>query len=667
MTYDRTLLPPARLEFIVLGDTHFIEDAEAYAIEFDSVRQWPQRAAEALRRVADLGVDTLIHLGDICEEPPVHADHQASRDTALASARGLGLQPWYVPGNMDIGDKPDPTMWTPPVSDATLAWFHDHIGPSWFSFDRGEGHFVCINSQILNGALDAASEQAKWLEAELSEHRGERIFLFLHMPPFFVAEDEPDTGFYNSIDEPARSWLTGLMRQHRIEAVFCGHTHFRAHNRVGATRLHICPSTTTSRAGFYECFTVGPPPEGGRNDPDKLGFYLVRVLGEGLRVHFIRTGGATGPGDEGVDEVLTRTSADLPGSPLGLNLRSPLVVESAGALAWPSVKRQRVRDDHPFLAALELGARHLRVPESDLADPLQSQRLDYLRDEGDLTITAQFVWSAHLDLPARVAGLAMTPDSIELQTPGLIQPDDAIVNSLRRTRETFEGQLSLAPLLPHERVPGRYHPRGRLGFRADELAGLVATLAAADLRLDRLLCVLEGDDPWAAIVTLADTGTAIDLVYPLDLVEKDERAWQLSRALVAASQREGVRLFVDPYTDLDRTNDLRQGLLDRLGNPRPIFHTLRCLNTLLFADAQWKVTRVSATAIDLTRPRGDTLHLRQNQAAAQDVPATPSTIRYHLKSCTSTRLDRPLADQPDPQSPLAFLCNTMASSTGGAS
>ena len=33
MTYDRTLLPPARLEFIVLGDTHFIEDTGAYAID----------------------------------------------------------------------------------------------------------------------------------------------------------------------------------------------------------------------------------------------------------------------------------------------------------------------------------------------------------------------------------------------------------------------------------------------------------------------------------------------------------------------------------------------------------------------------------------------------------------------------------------------------------
>ena len=102
--FDRSHLPPAILEFAVVADTHFILDPEAYAIEFDSVRQWPQRAVRALEAVAALETDIVIHLGDLSEEPPSHADHESSRESALQLMSGLGMKPRFVAGNMDIGD-----------------------------------------------------------------------------------------------------------------------------------------------------------------------------------------------------------------------------------------------------------------------------------------------------------------------------------------------------------------------------------------------------------------------------------------------------------------------------------------------------------------------------------------------------------------------------------
>lgn len=48
----------------------------------------------------------------------------------------------------------------------------------------------------------------------------------------------------------------------------------------------------------------------------------------------------------------------------------------------------------------------------------------------------------------------------------------------------------------------------------------------------------------------------------------------------------GCRLFLDPLVDLDRTGDINHGLLDRLSNPRPAFHVVRCMNTLLFASGE---------------------------------------------------------------------------------
>lgn len=608
--FDRSFLPPAQLEVVVLGDTHFILDAEAYAVEFDSVRQWPARAAYALQCAADMGADLVVHLGDISEEPPEHKNYGESRRIAQACMQRLGLTPRVVAGNMDVGDKPDPTMWTPPASARSLANFHAQFGPSWYSFDAADCHFVVVNSQVLNGDLPEAAEQARWLEADLASNRGRRVFLFLHMPPFFVEEDEPDTGFYNSIDEPARSWLTTLFRRHNVEAVFCGHTHFRAFNRVADTRIYVCPSTTTSRAGFYEAFSVAPPPEQGRNDPPKLGFCLLRVLDGGARVHFIRTAGRTepDPAEQGWAQLVTRTSADLPDSPLGVYLRTPLTRVAPGALAWPGVKRQSVRDDHPFLHILELGARHVRVPCSDLTDPEQRQRLAMLRDEG-VAVTAVWVHSRRLDLVAELRALAWQPDALELQLPGEVIPPGRVCDQLRQARAVFEGPISLAPYLPRERAPGRYHPRGRMGYLPHELSDLDAHLRASGLTPCRAVCTLPPDDTAAqTLTTLAHAASDLAHVAGLDLIaplppDPALRLSSLTSLMSAAAERPGCRVFLDPFVDLDRTNDRHRGLIDRLGNPHPEFHLVRALNTILFSGVRrWRCAASPTELNDLAAP-----------------------------------------------------------------
>ncbi|HCQ03470.1 MAG TPA: hypothetical protein DIT99_23510, partial [Candidatus Latescibacteria bacterium] len=92
-----------------------------------------------------------------------------------------------------------------------------------------------------------------------------------------------------------------------------------------------------SRAGFYEAFSVAPPPEQGRNDQAKLGFLLVRVYDEAIRVQIFRTYGKFVQDETEKDwaRLLCRTTHDLPQSPVGVFLRTPLATQSAGALAWP--------------------------------------------------------------------------------------------------------------------------------------------------------------------------------------------------------------------------------------------------------------------------------------------------------------------------------------------
>lgn len=589
--FDRSFLPEADFEFVVIGDTHYMPDPERYAPEFDSARYWSGRAGWALQAAAALDSAFVVHLGDLVQAIPGTPEAVRGRREACDQIAATGLHPYQVAGNMDIGDKPDATMPSEWVTPETLADYHRTFGRSWYSFDSHGIHGVVLNAQLMNGPLPEAEAQSQWLETDLSTHRDAPIFIFIHMPPFFVDEEEPDQGFYNSIDEPARGWLLALLRRYKVEMLFAGHTHFTAFNRVDGTRMFVAPSTTTSRAGFYEAFSIPPPTEQGRNDVAKLGFYLVRVHDGGVRVHYIRTGGATGPdeADAYTRRLVTRLSHDLPGSPLGAYFRTPLAHTADGAIAWPGVIRQRVRDDHPFFACLELGLRHVRIPATDLDDGLQSQRLGLLREEG-VQVTACWLLYDRLRLTDEVQRHASRHDAVEVQLPGRLWPDETDLEKIDQCRKACGLPVTLASLLPMESMPGKFHPRTRVGYRASELAELNALLDRHDTRIDRVLCHIDaGANPWDAIqafTVLPDLNRIGTFDFVVDLPGLDERAHtvRVCEAMFGAATLPGCRLFLDPMVDLDRTNDINHGLLDRLSNPRPAFHTARCLNTILFGD-----------------------------------------------------------------------------------
>ena len=79
----------------------------------------------------------------------------------MAEARGqlarCGIDPKWVAGNHDVGDKPDPTMPTHPVSQQSLEAYHRDFDRSWYSFDQSDCHFIVLNSQILNTTLPEAT------------------------------------------------------------------------------------------------------------------------------------------------------------------------------------------------------------------------------------------------------------------------------------------------------------------------------------------------------------------------------------------------------------------------------------------------------------------------------------------------------------------------------
>lgn len=591
MGFDRTYLPSADFEFVVVGDTHYmIEDVDE--VEFESRRRQTARVTYALERIRALDPDFVVHLGDMVQEFPESTGFESAVTAANEQFEKLDADVHHVAGNHDVGDKPDPTMPTDRVTPESLRSFHERYGPSWYSWDHDGVHFVVLNSQIMNSSLPASDEQREWLEADLAGTADRPIFVFLHLPPFLYDPDEPALGHYDNVDRPARDWLLQLVREHGVTDLFAGHSHFRFRNRVGDVRCHVAPSPSFTRPGFGDLFSSCPPPEQGRDDHPKLGFLLVRVTDCEPTVHFVRTAGNTGTGPSGDrSKLLTRTSARSSRSRLGVSLIHPLTETAEIPATFPSAIRQRVHNDYPFFGCLEMGCNFVRNPMDVQTDGVSRQKLRSLRGSG-VAVIGTTLSHRSLASPAVDAAREGLLDELELRVAGGPLPTAETVEGVATCQETLDVPINLSTVVPGRTVAEKQHSRLRSGYLPSELAEVNDRLSDHDCRIDRVLCrVSGGDDPWTAICDRPDIGQlsrigSVDWLVASTDLDTNQLTDRLARAIFAIASRPGSRLHLEPLRALDRTMDLAPGLLDRRCNPMPAFDAVRCLNTVLSA-GEW--------------------------------------------------------------------------------
>ena len=321
-------------------------------------------------------------------------------------------------------------------------------------------------------------------------------------------------------------------------------------------------------------------PNRGETTRASWGFYLLRIRAEHTDIHFIRTKGETKRPAR--DRLVTCTSATL-SSPIGLTLRHPITPIAELPIAYPSVIRQKVRNDQHLLACIELGTKFARFPWRDLHDPFQRKRLEMLCSEG-ITPIATFLEPRIASLPEHIKANLDLIQHWEIQISDPAQLFDEACETLNRCAELAE--LSLCPIIPNERVHGKQHLRTRMGYHLDELESLNANLQNADIHLQRVLSrVPPNESPWTYIQSLSKCKYSnidhIDISLELDAQNDSTNALRIAEATYAIVRQPSARLFIDPLTDFDRTMDVTHGLLDTLCNPRTPFHTLRCLNTIL--------------------------------------------------------------------------------------
>jgi len=587
-SFDRSDIPAADLEFVVLADTHHLVDPGMYSTKGDSVtpeivREWSDRGDWALALARATEPELVFHVGDLAQEFPGSRFFDTGRQAAVTQFEESGLAVNFAAGNMDIGDKPDPTVPAGWVEPGFLKRWDEDFGESFYSRTAGDTHFIVLNSQIMNTTLPEAIKQRDWVEANLAAHASRRIFMFLHLPPYLVDEDEPGLGSYDVLDNPDRTWLLDLCRRYEVEALFSGHTHFQVFNRAGDTRLYTLPSTTTTRPGFYEAFNVRPADRGWL-DTTKLGFFLVRVTDRGTSVHLIRTSGETHANHEAGTRILSGTIVDLPHSPVAAYLRLPITNRSDGAISYPNHVRHRIRDDYPLLSCVEAGIRNVRFPIHDLDVSLQAGQLAVLRGEG-VQLTATVLCPRPDDITA-AARKATEADFIEVQLTNRFFPDGEDLVALAELRGAGV-RVALAPLALED--TGKVHLRSRTGYRPRELPRLDEMLTEHGLVLDRAVCMVDSSESVWRDIRAFDTELrsvgGLDFMVPLD-ADDEANALAVAEALFAAATMPGCRVYLDPLQDLDRVTKVVHGLLDRLSNPRPAFHVTRVLNTVLFGEGR---------------------------------------------------------------------------------
>ena len=604
--FNKSFLPKALFEFVVISDSHYMLDPGGSSLEFGNRRKQSGRREVALRMAAALTPKFMVHNGDMVQEYPDNLERfYKSMGESLEQMRACDVEPYYVAGNHDIGDKPDPTAPASHVSQEVLDWYHRRFGKSWYSFDQEDCHFVVLNSQIMNGTLPDAAEQEAWVEKDLAEHAKKRLFILLHMPPYLFDETEPSMGHYDNLANPARAWLLDLVRVYRVEMLLAGHVHFAFFDRLAETRYAVLASPVFTRPGFSCLFAGPPPPQRGRDDVPKFGFYLMRVRADKTDLHFIRTSGLERLPPNTEERLITRVSGTLPQSPLGLTLSQPLATVAEIPRAWPAAIREKVRNDYPLLACIEMGVGYVRAPLTDFQDTFQRRRLEILRQEG-VKLDAVVIFSEELDILDAMQQVHPRIDGLEIQIVETLYPSEKCIEVIKVLQERFGVSVTLSPIICREPTSGKQFPRFRFGYTPQEIPSLNQFLVGNRVAIDRIICKLDNDQSLCnqirevAEITPLSHISNVDFSFEFSVTDDQANANLAAEALFSMATMPESRIYFEPFSDLDRTMDVTHGLLDTLCNPRPASRVLQSLNTIMYS----QLLKVSRGPLRLKRING---------------------------------------------------------------
>lgn len=584
-----------KFTFAVVADTHVNQHEDQSSSVYLSSRLANARARHVIDELNRLSPAFVIHLGDLVNPVPNQPTYAQAAGQFFTLTKALIPPLHLVAGNHDVGDKPLEWMPAPTVTDDFLTIYERYFGRHYYSFEFDDCHFSILNAQILNSGLDCEGKQHDWLEADLNRAADKRVFVCTHYPPYVASPDEPSS--YDNIDEPARSWLLGLLEKHKVEALFAGHVHNFFYDRYASTDCYVLPSTAFVRHEYAELSRVSPGPENGRNDAAKLGYFVVRVYDDKHVAEMVRTNGETrGPAAEShcdINRVSAVHSRESAISSIGVDLRQPWVetIEISPNGASDEFARKPARNDYPLLALWEMGLRRMRVPGQDLVRLETRHRMKLLSELGHVFTVYCYGVPNHA-LAQLLVEHRQWVDTLEVITPW--RRIDETISGLRGLKRATALPMFISPVQTEDDVRfegGKFNLLVSHGFslsdedRLKQLWEKLRPLAIVDglvFRIDR------DASAWSQIQAVDTFATEIGIramAYVRtsssrpaeEFVDDLSNANLVAQAVTAGLGTQRTHVFLDALIDADRGHYVRHGLIDRRYNPRLGSHVVRNL------------------------------------------------------------------------------------------
>lgn len=605
------------LTFAVVADTHMNQSEDYSSSPYPANALANARTRRVVAELNQAAPNFVIHLGDIVNPVPELPTYGEAAGHFKDLVADLAPPLHLVSGNHDVGDKPVSWMPAGTVCDEHIALYEQHFGAHYYVVDHGDLRIVVINAQIINSGLSVEQAQMDWLETVLADSTDKRVFVCTHYPPYVSNADE--NGSYDNIDEPGRSWLLDLIREHKPEALFCGHVHNFWYDLIGETETYILPSTAFVRHDYSEMYRIGPGDQYGRNDEAKLGYFLVRVYEQGHVIENIRTYGRTLDAGEALPtpepKIQVPQTKESTVRSVGIDMRhawaEELVIAPSGGV--DEFERKLARNDYPVLAMWEMGLKRLRVPIQDILDARTRDRMRIMKGAGSLfQVYSYGVPSA--DMQRVLSDNTDLVDWLE------------IVINWEKAAETMAeiAQLKRAcdrPVLlsrvnrkdANKHTGGKYNHLISHGFVAaemDELRNFFASNDPDAAVSGIMMSILRDIAPVDAVLSIAAATRAMQkdvCLYvkstsasPADGFENDtENACRVAEAAFVGLTTHGIDVILDTFDDTDRGYFARSGLVDRRFNPKI---GSRVLGNMFGAmgDGQWTL---DATVRDMSLGR----------------------------------------------------------------
>ena len=247
-----------------VDDSHhaFMAQADVQVVAEEELMEYDAQVADAREHMASLGeIDIFgIDCGDIV------GDHPELYPSGLRHRAGLGFPVYHVMGNHDM-------KYYGRTHETSQSRFEHYMGPSNYSFNRGDVHYVALDNCFYIGRdyfyMGYIDERTfRWLEQDLATvPAGSSVVVFMHIPLRHEAGNTPFAYDSKAVSQETvnAGHLIELLKPYDTHLI-TGHQHWNKnvehtpslyeHNTAAACGLwwqtSVCEDGTPRGYGVYD-------------------------------------------------------------------------------------------------------------------------------------------------------------------------------------------------------------------------------------------------------------------------------------------------------------------------------------------------------------------------------------------------------------------------------